>query len=318
MKIFLLVFFLTCCACAGPGMKPINADESKPQPSSSTDARVGMKSAPTFLEGHKFLVGNGSVIGMVRYHKVRNNESLIEIARMFDLGFNEISGANPEADPFLPPDGMRAEIPTEWVLPDVKARQGIIINISEMRLYYFPFRDSEFVYTFPIGIGDEGKETPVGRYRIIQKINQPYWHVPKSIKAEKPELPDVVPPGPENPLGSYAMRLSAPGILIHGTNRPWGIGRRVSHGCIHLYPEDIPWLFDHVKKGTRVTIVKQPVKVGTRGNRIYLEVHDVGKFDYLHEALSILGNKNLIDRIDGARLNRVISEKDGVPTVISE
>jgi L,D-transpeptidase ErfK/SrfK len=299
-------------------MKPINIDGGERETTSPGDVQAGNKKAATFLDGHKFLAGKDSVIGMVRYHKVRNNESLIEIARMFDLGFNEISDANPGTDPFIPPAGLRAEIPAEWVLPDVKVRQGIIINISDMRLYFFPQRNSEFVYTFPIGIGDEGKETPVGRYRIIQKINQPYWHVPKSIKEEKPELPDVVPPGPDNPLGSHALRLSAPGILIHGTNRPWGIGRRVSHGCIHLYPEDIPWLFDHVKKGTRVTIVNQPVKVGIRGNRVYLEVHDVGKMNYLGEALTILGRKNLIGRIDSARINRVIREKDGVPAVISK
>jgi L,D-transpeptidase ErfK/SrfK len=317
MKKLILILFLACCSCAGPDMFPVTTHWSARETALSENARPAEKKPAMFLDGHEFLVGKDSVIGMVRYYTVRENESLIEIARMFDLGFNEISNANPGTDPFVPPDGMRAKIPAEWILPDVKVRQGIIINIAEMRLYFFPERNSEFVYTFPIGIGDEGTETPVGRFRIIQKIAQPYWRVPKSIKKEDPELPDVVPPGPDNPLGSHAMRLSAPGILIHGTNRPWGIGRKVSHGCIHLYPEDIPWLFDHVKKGTRVTIVEQPVKVGLRGNRIYLEVHDVGKKDYLQEALSILGKKKLIGKIDQERLDRVIREKDGIPAVIS-
>jgi L,D-transpeptidase ErfK/SrfK len=313
MKIIFLVLFLACCAGAVPDTNLINGGPSGRETTppenvgtGNTKESRGETKAAEVLVGHEYFVGSDSVIGMVRYYNVRDNESLIEIARMFGLGFNEISDANPGADPFVPPDGMRAEIPAEWILPDVKVRQGIIINISEMRLYFFPYRNSDFVYTFPIGIGDEGKETPVGRFRIIQKIAHPYWHVPKSIKTEEPQLPDVVPPGPDNPLGNYAMRLSAPGILIHGTNRPWGIGRKVSHGCIH------------VKTGTRVTIVKQPVKVGMRGNRVYLEVHDVGKINYLGQALSILGKKNLIGRIDSARLNRVINKKDGVPTVISE
>ncbi len=322
MRFFLFVLFLACCGSASPDLNLIiNSQETNQQVKVPADNKVEAQSknnAATILEGHEYYVGNDSVIGMVRYHRVEENESLIEIARKYYLGFNEIADANRGADAFIPPVGMRVEIPDEWVVPDVKIRQGIIINISELRLYFFPYRDSDFVYTFPIGIGDEGKETPVGRYRIIQKIARPYWHVPKSIKAEDPALPDVVPPGPDNPLGSHALRLSAAGILIHGTNRPWGIGRKVSHGCIHLYPEDIPWLFDHVKKGTRVTIVEQPVKVGLRGNRVYLEVHDVGKTNYLGEALSILGRKNLMGRIDCVRLKRVIQKKDGVPAVISD
>lgn len=322
MKFILFILFLACCSNASADGNPKKIDRETNHPvkalaNNDTDAQ-GKNKAGSILEGHEYYIENDSVIGMVRYHHVKESESLIEIARKFYLGFNEIADANPGADPFIPPVGMKVEIPEEWVLPDVKVRQGVIINISEMRMYFFPYRNSDFVYTFPIGIGDEGKETPVGRYRIIQKIARPSWHVPKSIKAEDPELPDVMPPGPDNPLGTHALRLSAQSILIHGTNRPWGIGRKVSHGCIHLYPEDITWLFDHVKKGTPVTIVDQPVKVGLRGSKVYLEVHDVGKMNYLGEALSIIGRKNLMGRIDSARLNLVIRKKDGVPTVISD
>jgi L,D-transpeptidase ErfK/SrfK len=127
-----------------------------------------------------------------------------------------------------------------------------------------------------------------------------------------------MPPGPDNPLGSHALRLSIPSILIHGTNKPWGIGRKVSHGCIHLYPEDIPWLFKHVKKGMRVTIIKQPVKVGMRANRVYLEVHADGNVNYLREAIILLSRKNLLNRINSAKLNRAVKEKSGIPVIISD
>jgi L,D-transpeptidase ErfK/SrfK len=267
---------------------------------------------------HVLYAGNDSVIGMLRHYAVKNNDSLVEIARKFNLGFNEITDANPAVDPFVPETGIRVQIPTEWVLPDVPVHEGIIINVSEMRLYFFPNRNSPFVYTFPIGIGDDGKDTPVGNFRIIKKTARPYWYVPKSIRKEDPKLPPVVPPGPNNPLGTHALRLSLPSVLIHGTNRPWGIGRKVSHGCIHLYPEDIPWLFTHTKKGTRVTIVRQPVKVGTRANKIYLEVHNDSAFNYLREALLLLGKKNLLGRINSSKLLRAVKERSGVPAIISD
>lgn len=262
--------------------------------------------------------GQDSVIGMMRHYAIKHNDSLIEIARKFNLGFNEIADANPTVDPFVPETGIRVQIPTEWILPDVQVHEGIIINVSEMRLYFFADRNSPFVFTFPIGIGDDGKDTPVGNFRIIKKTAQPYWYVPKSIRMEDPKLPPVVPPGPNNPLGSHALRLSLPSVLIHGTNKPWGIGRKVSHGCIHLYPEDIPWLFAHAKKGTRVTIVRQPVKVGTRANKVYLEVHNDGTFNYLRETLLLLAKKNLLGRINSAKLLRAVKERNGVPVIISD
>lgn len=201
---------------------------------------------PPISSAEVYLYREGeTVIGYVQTYKANNNESLIEIARKYDLGYNEIADANPDLEPFVPGEGISVKIPTSWILPDVTSYEGIVINLAEMRLYYF-FTEggSRFVTTFPIGIGKEGNNTPTGNFRVIEKIVNPSWYVPESIKKEKPYLPKVLPPGPDNPLGSHAIRLSSRTILIHGTNKPWGVGRRASHGCIRLYPEDIPKLFE--------------------------------------------------------------------------
>lgn len=263
-----------------------------------------------------------SVIGSAKTYTLEAGESLIEVARKFDLGYNEIAAANPDLDPFVPGEGITAAIPTSWILPDVGTDEGIVINLSELRLYFFyRIGPAKFISTFPIGIGSEGNDTPTGQFAVIEKIIRPSWHVPKSIKTEKPYLPDVVPPGPENPLGSHAMRLSLPSVLIHGTNKPWGVGRRVSHGCIRLYPEDIPVLFSSVPKGVKVTVVTQPVKAGLKGERVYLEVHgEDGKSDpeLISAAVSVLAKKRLLGRVDTRRLHHAIQEKTGMPVDVTE
>ncbi|MDH5202804.1 MAG: L,D-transpeptidase family protein [Nitrospirota bacterium] len=262
-----------------------------------------------------------SVIGSIKTYKVKEGESLIEIARDFDLGYNEIVDSNPGLDPYIPGTGISVKIPASWVLPDVALYNGILINLSEMRLYYFfTQKELKLVRTFPIGIGDEGTDTPVGKYRIIEKLVKPSWHVPKSIKKEKPELPNVVPPGPDNPLGSHALRLSLNTILIHGTNKPWGVGRRVSHGCIRLYPEDIPKLFQLVPNGAKVTIIRQPVKVGLKNNKVYIEVHkdDSLSTGYFNEAVNLLRKKNLLKRVNTEKLYRAVIEKSAIPVEISD
>jgi L,D-transpeptidase ErfK/SrfK len=271
--------------------------------------------SPVFAEYYYAL--DSDLVGQMRQYEVRKGESLIEIARKFDLGYNEISGANPDVDPFIPPTGLKVSIPMMWIIPDVPIRRGIVINIPEMRLYFFLGKGTNLLTTFPIGVGDEGTETPEGVFRITAKIVNPAWHVPKSIRQEKPELPKVVPPGPDNPLGSHALRLSVPAVLIHGTNKPWAVGRRATHGCLRLYPEDIPRLFLLVKKGDRVTIVRQPVKVGVRGKRVYVEVHSDGNVNYLQEAVRALGRKNLLDRFNREKLERALKEKSGVPVDIT-
>ncbi len=264
--------------------------------------------------------GIDNLIGMLRYYEVKENESLIEIARYFDLGYNEIVDANPSVDPFVPPPGKKIKIPTLWILPEKRPEKGIVVNLSEMRLYYFFKKDKKkLVMTFPVGIGDEGAETPPGVFKITEKIESPSWKVPESIRKERPELPAVVPPGPDNPLGSHALRLSWSSILIHGTDKPWGIGRNVSHGCIRLYPEDIVKLFYKVRVNTTVYIVREPIKIGKKGRDIYIEVHNDNKWkdrNYYDEAIMMLVRMNLINSVDLEKLYKAIKDKNGIPVKI--
>jgi len=264
---------------------------------------------------------NDTVVGTIKKHTTKNEESLIEIARKYDLGYNEIADSNPDLDPFIPGDAVTVIVPTSWILPDVSLHKGIVINLSEMRLYYF-FRKhkSNLVKTFPIGIGSEGNNTPEGTFSIIEKIVKPSWYVPESIRQERPELPMVVPPGPKNPLGSHALRLSLPTILIHGTNRPFGIGRMVSHGCIRLYPEDIPKLFKLVSTGAQVTIIRHPIKIGIENKNVYIEVHN-DKYldlDYFEEAVKLLQHKNLLKDVNTEKFYWALKEKRGIPINISD
>ena len=261
------------------------------------------------------------VIGGARSRTVRTGESLVEIGRKYDLGFNEIEAANPGLDPFVPPVGVEVLIPTGWVLPERPDGEGIVVNLSEMRLYHFTTgRGGPWVATFPVGIGSEGSDTPLGKFRVVAKQEDPAWHVPTSVRRERPGHPAVVPAGPDNPLGSHALRLSGADILIHGTNRPWGVGRRVSHGCIRLYPEDIPRLYSRVPVGTMVTIVRQPVKVGVRWGWIYLEVHPdpVAGLDYLEEAVRLLGKRGLLGKVNRELLLQAVEKRGGVPVNITE
>lgn len=258
------------------------------------------------------------IIGRQRAYQVKPDESLLEIARRHGIGIGAISAANRGVDPFLPDPGSRILLPTEWILPDAPIRHGIVVNIAEMRLFVFSHDRPPTVTTFPIGIGDEGKETPIGTFTVIEKIKDPTWYVPESIRIERPELPAVVPPGPDNPLGSHALRLSKPTLLIHGTNRPWGIGARVSHGCIRLHQEDIALLFGMIQPGTRVSIVDQPVKATAAGDRIYLQVHDYqdGR-DLYREALKVLEAKNLASRVDLEKTRNACREQTGLLVDVS-
>ena len=259
-----------------------------------------------------------TIIGRRRAYLIKPDESLLEIARRHDIGVGAISAANPGVDPFIPDPGNLILLPIEWILPDAPIRKGIVVNIAEMRLFVYSHDRTQTVTTFPIGIGDEGKETPVGTFTVIEKIKDPSWYVPESIRIERPELPAVVPPGPDNPLGSHALRLSKPTVLIHGTNRPWGIGARVSHGCIRLYEEDIALLFGMIQRGERVSIVDQPVKAAAEGDRIFLQVHDYkdGR-DLYREALKVLEAKNLASRVDLEKTRNACRERTGLLVDVS-
>lgn len=210
------------------------------------------------------------LIGTPASYVTRFEDTLLDVARVHDLGFIAIRAANPGVDPWLPGAGKTLALPTQFVLPDAP-RRGIVVNLPELRLYYFPATGEPL--SFPIGIGGEGKETPIGHTAVAQKRIRPTWIPTQSEHQEDADLPATVPPGPDNPMGDYALYLAWTGYAIHGTNRPYSIGRRDSHGCIRMYPEDIERLFKLVTPGTPVTIVSQPVKVGWSNGELYVEAH---------------------------------------------
>ena len=219
------------------------------------------------------------VVGAVTVVKARADDTLIDIARRHGLGYEDIVRANPGVDTWLPGEGTDVVLPTRFVLPPGE-RRGLILNLAEYRLYYFPEpRQGEpaVVMTYPISIGRMDWETPLGRTSVVSKVTDPAWYPPDSVRAEHAAdgdpLPKIVPPGPKNPLGRHAMRLGLPGYLIHGTNRPDGVGMRVTHGCIRLFPEDIDFLFGKVGIDTPVRIINQPVKIGWDGDELVVEVH---------------------------------------------
>lgn len=219
------------------------------------------------------------VIGALTTISARHDDTLLDIARRHGLGYEDIVRANPKVDIWLPGEGTDVVLPTRFVLPP-GPRNGVVLNLAEYRLYYFPEPkegESAIVMTYPISIGRMDWATPLGRTRIVSKVRNPSWYVPESIRAEHAAngdpLPRIVPPGPQNPLGTRAMRLDIPGYLIHGTNRPAGVGMQVTHGCIRMFPEDIGFLFEEIAVDTRVRIINEPVKVGWDGDEIVMEVH---------------------------------------------
>ena len=259
------------------------------------------------------------LIGSNMTYSIRDKETLIILARAYDVGYDEITGANNHVDPWTPIKGTRILVPTSWLLPEV-LEKGVLINLAEKRLYYFfAFDGHRYVSTYPIGIGRQGFNTPTGTYTITLKIKDPIWRVPEDIRKEKPELPAYVPPGEDNPLGRYWLQLSVNGYGIHGTNKPYGIGREVSHGCIRLYPEDIEILSKFVKPGTTVKIVNDPVKAGIHNNKVYLEVHrsDRTESELMSLAVMKLSGKRLLEHVDTPLMIGVIKSATGLPAVIS-
>src|SRR5512139_1258187 len=222
-----------------------------------------------------------TIVGQFQVVTVDPRNTLLDIARHFDLGYEEITLANPGLSIWLPGEGTPIVVPTEFILPP-KPWQGVVLNIPQRRLYYFPRPEANepaTVVTFPVGIARPGWPTPLGTTRIIGKYKDPAWFVPKSIQEEHRkqgefDFPKYFPPGPDNPMGMLAMETGFDKIFIHGTNRPWGVGMRVSHGCLHLYPEDAAALFPDLPIGTTVRIINQPVLVGARGSQLYLSVSE--------------------------------------------
>lgn len=220
-----------------------------------------------------------SVIGVPQVVFTKDSDTLSDLAREYGLGYDELVEANPDVNPWVPGDNTPVLLPTQYVLPP-GPREGIVLNIASKRLFYYPATSEglpQYVLTFPIGIGRVGWETPLGTTEVISKAVNPSWWVPLSVRQEHEALgdplPSVVPPGPDNPLGSRVLKLAMPGYLIHGTNQPYGVGMRVSHGCVRLYPENIEFLYELVEIGEPVSIINEPYLLSRSGGEWYFESH---------------------------------------------
>lgn len=334
-------------------------------------------------EVYRLPAPGNDLIGEIRYTTARDEDTLIDIARENSLGQDEIVMANPNVDRWMPKGGTKVMIPREFILPDAP-RVGVVLNIPEMRLYYYPGEYETVapkpapkavaaksdpkskgpriaknpktasnktapatvpakatvvmksaptqVITYPVSIGRMDWRTPLGEARIAEKVKDPVWRPPETIKKEHAQdgdiLPDVVPAGPNNPLGQFAMRLSVPGYLIHGTgvDKAYGIGMRVTHGCIRMYPEDIAKLFPLVNVGSPVRLVNQPIKLGWQGDDLYMEVHqplDEDRMSYdelLSTALALIEKKNASRGVvlNGGAIRAAIEKPSGVPVLISK
>lgn len=264
---------------------------------------------------YPYRLEDSTVIGEPVWHQPRPKESLLDLARDHGLGYNELELLYPRLDPWILPD-KRLAVPTFWVLPPTEHEQ-LVINVPELRLYFFESTKGT-VQTYPLGIGVEGWETPLGTFRITEKRPNPSWYIPASLQEEYGMT--VMPPGPENPLGEYFMKFSAGSYGIHGTHMPWGVGRLVSHGCIRCYPEHIRLLFPQVAIGTRLEVLYEPVKFGRKEDQIFTEIHpDVYDkiSDFESYAMDRLRQQGLMDQVDIERFEIAVRLRNGVPTNIT-
>lgn len=266
------------------------------------------------------------IIGHAFAVRTKPGESLQTIAKRYDVGITEMMDANPQMKPHKMLPGTIVIVPTQYILPPKKYRQGIVINVAEMRLYYFSPIDGT-ISTYPVALGREKWRTPLGKTTVIRKQESPTWYVPKSIQAEAKKkgeiLPNVVPPGPNNPLGPYAIYLGMDGYLIHGTTSPNSIGRLVSSGCIRMYNKDVTDLFAKVDKGTPVNIIYYPNKVGWKGNRLFLEAHKPIRDEngsYRDVPITVAIEETAAEKpntvIDWGKVHKVVGRHSGAPTVI--
>jgi L,D-transpeptidase ErfK/SrfK len=302
--------------------------EAPPRPDPAAPRLAALETRHFELGATQDLVGETQIIF------ARHENTFSSIGREYNLGYEEMRRANPGVDQWLPGEGTPIYLPTQTILPEAP-RAGIVVNVPAMRLFYFTTGKSPAdsavtitkVTSYPIGIGAQGWGTPFGEAKVTQKARDPVWYVPASVRKEHAErgdpLPSVVPPGPDNPLGKFAMALSLPGYLIHGTNKPAGVGMRSSHGCLRLYPEDIEALFERVSRGTEVRLVNQPVLAGWHDGQLYLEVHPPlaeETHDLVAEATAALsraleraGASPAAVELDRAAIERIVSEQRGIP-----
>ena len=279
------------------------------------------------VEKHAFDVPKGDqVIGQLAVVTVREGDTLPDIARHFGLGHEAITAANPDVDVWAPRDGGRVLLPLMFVLPDAP-RQGIVINLASMRLFLFGGKNRPVV-TYPVGIGEEGRSTPMGAMHVERKAVRPTWYVPASIRRDHAQrgdpLPAEVPPGPDNPLGEYALYLSRASYVIHGTNKPYSIGLRATSGCIRLYPEGVEKLYRAVPAGTPVYVVNQPYLLGRAGGILYLEAHvpqeELNAAEVKKKLYARLRDTEKKEgrRLDWKRVEQTVAQARGIPVPILE
>ncbi|MDI9243696.1 L,D-transpeptidase family protein [Marinobacter sp. CHS3-4] len=270
----------------------------------------------------------GDLAGQLGVMTTRYEDTFAAIGNQNSLGYLELVKANPQVDPWLPGEGTVITVPRRYVLPDVE-RKGIVINLAEYRLYYFT---ETGVQVYPVGVGTEENPSPLTDAQVTMALESPAWYPPASIRAEYEAdgdyLPRMIPPGPDNPLGSHALMLSEKGYLIHGTNKLFGVGMQVSHGCFRMYNEDISRFVHEVGKGTPVRVIKEPVKIGMRGNEVWLEVHrpeedySVEDREALWQAVSRVVEAFRDQRpgveVQRSAIDRAVDLADGLPRMIGE
>lgn len=273
---------------------------------------------------------NVDVVGDIRVVTAKFEDTFADLGTANDLGYLEMVAANPGIDPWLPGEGTQVILPTRFILPP-GPREGIVINLPEYRMYYYP-KGKDVVYTYPLGIGREGWGSPVTQTRIAAKHPNPAWYPPKSIReehaADGDPLPAVVPPGPDNPLGPYKLTLSLPSYLIHGSNKNFGIGMRVSHGCFRMLNHNVLALAEMVPVGTSVRIIDEPYKFGVSDGQLYIEVHEPLQEE--NENHSLLDKHDKVinalikrDELSGAQfdwnvLREIVAREDGIPAAIAK
>ena len=290
-------------------------------------------SAPAAAETFWLPRQGDSVVGHLQGAIAEHEDTMLDIGRRYNVGYEELKLANPGVDPWIPGEGTLIVIPSRFVLPDAP-RQGIVLNLAEMRLYYYPDPPDAArrrVITHPISIGREGLSTPLGATYISAKVVGPTWYpteaTRKDAEAEGEPLPESVPPGPDNPLGTHALRLGHTAYLIHGTNKPYGLGMRVSRGCVRLYPEDIISMYETVPLNTPVHVVNQPVKVGWRDGVLYVEVHPMaGELELSGSLPSADAMRQVVaktsesqsEHIRWEQVSAVVETMTGIPYAVSD
>jgi L,D-transpeptidase ErfK/SrfK len=270
----------------------------------------------------------GDLAGELQVFTTAYEDTFAAIGNDLALGYLELVKANPGVDPWLPGDGTLITLPRMYVLPDVP-RKGIVINLAEYRLYYFT---DDGVQVYPVGVGTEENPSPLTNAEVTMPLESPAWYPPASIRAEYEAsgdyLPRMIPPGPDNPLGTHALLLSEKGYLIHGTNKQFGVGMAVSHGCFRMYNEDISRFVYQVGKGTPVRVIREPVKVGISGDEVWLEVHRPGEeypaedrdklWQQVFEKVEAFEAEHPDVQIRRQSIELAVDQADGIPTMIGE